>query len=293
MKIQITHILSIILALLFTSCAATKNAEVNQISSSETHVVSKTIVGEVKVDLTKPISGKAVLANGNIEDAKAMATWNALQSSGSHIMIDPIYKVTQVDLNVTCEVKGYYAEYSDIRTATDQDLLDFIKVKLVTGNGLLDVPFSQFSTYYYSVIESQNLDSTQVLTEDELYSFYMEELYGKNTPVLSETNTGGSPAANGLGPEAQRIIEKDFDLSRIRSKKEYKADKAVIRSLPKKQQQLAAKVSNERYKNSTRAVKKALKKKWRKESPLVRVLIWVLVLDLILLAVLGIGLAIG
>ena len=164
-------IYTVLVLMLLVSCGSTKTATSNEISAQESSVYQKSLVAEMEVDLTKKIKGTAVVTNGNEEEAKNMAKWNAIESSGAHAIIEPIFNIERTGSTVNCSVQGYYGVFSSIETATEQDLLNYVRVNLLSGTGILQVSFPQFKAFYYSLAG----DNENVLSEDELQWYYEEE----------------------------------------------------------------------------------------------------------------------
>ncbi len=109
---------------LFTSCIATKSRTVTNrtIKSSYQNIVIKPLVADVSVDITKKITGSATVKNGNVEQAKDLAKWNAIETSGADIIVDPIYDVTVSGITVDAKVVGFFGKYEKIETISDADL---------------------------------------------------------------------------------------------------------------------------------------------------------------------------
>lgn len=110
--------LFVVLALgILASCATTKVTE-RRINSAESEVIQKTLIADVKVDLTKKITGNSVLEGDDEELAKDMANWNALQFSDAHLVIDPIYKITLSGGTISCTVTAFSGYYDNIKVVT-------------------------------------------------------------------------------------------------------------------------------------------------------------------------------
>jgi len=109
---------------MLTSCGVTKSRTVTNrtINASYQNIVIKPLVAEVDVDITKKITGTATVKNGNVEQAKDLAKWNAIETSGADIIIDPIFDITVNSLTVEAKVVGFFGKYTKIETIGDEDL---------------------------------------------------------------------------------------------------------------------------------------------------------------------------
>ncbi len=121
---------------LFMSSCAVSNARITtsrSINASHQNVVIKPLVAEVKVDINKKITGTATVKNGNVEQAKELAKWNALETSGADIIIDPVFDVTISTMTVTATVSGFHGKYISIETVKDEDLEKLEKYQVSSG----------------------------------------------------------------------------------------------------------------------------------------------------------------
>ncbi len=122
--------------ILMSSCAVSTNARITtsrSINASHQNVVIKPLVAEVKVDINKKITGTATVKNGNVEQAKELAKWNALETSGADIIIDPVFDVTISTMTVTATVSGFHGKYISIETVKDEDLEKLEKYQVSSG----------------------------------------------------------------------------------------------------------------------------------------------------------------
>lgn len=120
----------------FMSSCVVSNARITtsrSINASHQNVVIKPLVAEVKVDINKKITGTASVKNGNVEQAKELAKWNALETSGADIIIDPVFDVTISAMTVTATVSGFHGKYISIETVKDEDLEKLEKYQVSSG----------------------------------------------------------------------------------------------------------------------------------------------------------------
>jgi hypothetical protein len=164
-----------ILAFASTSCRTYQDQTPRTIEAPKDAMVTKKMIGELKVDVNKKLTGSAKVLNRSTEDAMNLAYWDAIEKGGAHAIVDPVYKVTTNGLSTTAEVSGYYAEFISIETATEQDLLDYIRVNLLTGTGILGVSFNQFKAFYYNLAEVDGVANEDVMEEWELRMFYDDQ----------------------------------------------------------------------------------------------------------------------
>jgi hypothetical protein len=170
------------------SCASSKQATSNEITTQESNVYQKSLVGELEVDLSTKMKGTSVNTVGDVEEAKKMACWDAIEAGGAHAIIEPIYTIERVGRTVTCTVKGYPGKYKSITTASEQDLLNYVRSSLLTEQGILQVSYPQFKAFYYSLAENDEY----AIDEAQLYEYYTSEYEAalenetKNQPVVSQ-----------------------------------------------------------------------------------------------------------
>ncbi|UKN02132.1 hypothetical protein K6119_01200 [Paracrocinitomix mangrovi] len=176
MKHKLLLLPALFLSLLVVSCGSTKRATDRTIDRSESSVRQKTLIGEFKVDLTKKIKGTSVVKNGSMEDAKNLAKWDAIEKSGAHAIVDPIFDFDISGRTISCNVSGYFAKFDKIETATEQDLLNYIRVSLLTGTGILNVSYSQFAAFYRTFAAEQGIAEEDMMSEYELRNYYDEQV---------------------------------------------------------------------------------------------------------------------
>lgn len=88
---------------------------------------------DLDIDFTREIKGVTSKSHKNDKLAKQEAYYNALTSNGVHVIVNPIYKVSQVGEDFDCEVVGFGAKYknprasnssSDVNTQTSTSDID-------------------------------------------------------------------------------------------------------------------------------------------------------------------------
>lgn len=180
---------------ILASCSSTRvtNRDISRYSST---VVQRTLIADVKVDLKKKITGEATITDGNATDARNMAVWNAIEANGAHMIIDPVFKFVASRKRITCSVIGYHGVFENIKTATEQDLLNYIRVSLLSGTGILAVSFKQFSAFYYNLVEGQDIPEENIMNEDELFSYYNGQVRLAKVLNLKNRNKGAESDIN-------------------------------------------------------------------------------------------------
>lgn len=112
-----------LIGMVTVSCSMSRRTVTNRtINASSQNIIVKPLVAEVQVDITRKISGTGVVTNGNVNDAKELAKWNAINSSGADIIVDPIYDVSIKGMTVEAKVVGFFGKYVKIETVKDEDL---------------------------------------------------------------------------------------------------------------------------------------------------------------------------
>ncbi len=168
----IKYTFSLSMLLLFVSSCTVRQTTVREINVSESTVYQKTMIAELTIDVTKKIKGTATVSNGNINNAKELAKWNAIQESGADAIADPIFSVTKNGPTVVAEVVGFYGKYKSINIASKQDMMTYLEVMLSSGTGILSVSFNQFKAFYDSKNEAYNIPVEEQMSEDELRNLY-------------------------------------------------------------------------------------------------------------------------
>jgi hypothetical protein len=126
----------IILALIvsLSSCAVTgtrTTATPRTIEANQGRIIVKPLIAEVEVDVNKKIEGSATNTKGDVESAKQLAKWEALNKSGADIIVDPVYYITTTTMTVQVKVVGFYGKYVSVETIEDTEL---DKLNLYIGN---------------------------------------------------------------------------------------------------------------------------------------------------------------
>lgn len=106
---------------LMSSCSIIKTTP-RTVETYNSNIIIKPLVAEVEVDVNKKITATAVVTQGNEEQAKEMAKWQAIQDSGADIIVDPVYHITISAGKITCTVTGYYGKYTKIETVSSEDV---------------------------------------------------------------------------------------------------------------------------------------------------------------------------
>lgn len=169
------YIFLILFSTLMLSSCTTERAVVRTAVAAESKVIQKTLVADVKVNVSIKLRGTGISENGTEKHAKDLANWNALASSDATILIDPVYTITRDKKTYTAHVTGFHGVYENIETATEIDLLNYIRFVLLSGTGILSVTFDQFSAYYYKLIVDET--DEYIMTEEELLSYYNEQVF--------------------------------------------------------------------------------------------------------------------
>lgn len=166
----------LLVVVIIASCTVTKVTN-RTYGRSSTPVVQKTLIADIKVDLNKKITGNATVRNGNEKNARSLAIWNAIETAGVHAIVHPVFKTIKSGITgkvISCSVIGYAGSYNEISTASNEDLLNYIRVRLLSGTGILGISFGQFSGFYYSLVKGEKEEDT--LTEEELQVYYDEQV---------------------------------------------------------------------------------------------------------------------
>jgi len=114
--------------LLLSSCSVSKehsyrvaedfNSKDTKISRSN-FSVEQTYVADLDIDLEKSIEGSSSMSHSAKEDAKNEAYYNAITRNNVHVLVDPIYSVTQNGDKWTAIVSGFGARYTNVRPSSD------------------------------------------------------------------------------------------------------------------------------------------------------------------------------
>lgn len=79
---------------------------------------------DLDINFNAEIKGSTSKTHKNDKLAKQEAYYNAVTNNGVHVLINPIYKVTQVGENFDCEVVGFGAKYSNPRVSGSDNSKD-------------------------------------------------------------------------------------------------------------------------------------------------------------------------
>jgi hypothetical protein len=171
------------------SCATTKVTE-RSIETSDSEVIEKTLVADVRVDLDKKITGEVIVHKSSEKQAKAMADWQALQSSDAHIVIDPVYKMKKTGRTISCTVTAYSGYYENVKVASEQDLLDNIQYQQLGEIGIAGVSFEEYKYYYNNLKQSE--EGAGSMSEEELENYYYQKVKEekKSSPTKKDKPQG-------------------------------------------------------------------------------------------------------
>ena len=93
-----------------------KDAKVSRSNFS----VEKTYVADLDIVLGKTIEGSTSMSHMGKEDAKNEAYYNAITRNNVHVLVDPIYSVTQGgNKKWTAIVSGFGARYTNVRPSSN------------------------------------------------------------------------------------------------------------------------------------------------------------------------------
>ncbi|MDB9775381.1 hypothetical protein OAB47_04025 [Vicingaceae bacterium] len=70
---------------------------------------------DLNINFDAEIKGSTNKTHKNEKLAKQEAYYNAITNNGVHVLINPIYKVTQIGEDFDCEVGGFGAKYANPR----------------------------------------------------------------------------------------------------------------------------------------------------------------------------------
>lgn len=138
MKIKLLFAAAIAIAAL-SSCSSTSYSHSYRMIEEGLH--NKTSVkiadnyeADLDIKFDVEIKGSTSKTHKNEKLAKQEAYYNAVTNNGVHVLINPIYKVSQIGENFDCEVVGFGAKYSNPRVSgsdvSNEDSGDEIEKKL-------------------------------------------------------------------------------------------------------------------------------------------------------------------
>jgi hypothetical protein len=118
---KITIITSVLFIAFLTSCSVIKTTP-RTVETYNSNIIIKPLIAEVEVDVNKKITAEGVNKKANVEAAKEMAKWNAIQVSGADIIVDPVYYIKTTGKTVVVTVTGYYGKYVKIESVKNEDI---------------------------------------------------------------------------------------------------------------------------------------------------------------------------
>jgi hypothetical protein len=80
------------------------------------------IVADLKVDISRKVTGTIKEKNITIENAKNLALYNAMETSGADVIVDPMYKIETKGKKTTATVTGYFGTYENVHKASEIEL---------------------------------------------------------------------------------------------------------------------------------------------------------------------------
>ncbi|MFN8261275.1 MAG: hypothetical protein U0X41_10110 [Chitinophagales bacterium] len=80
------------------------------------------VVAELKVDISHKVSGSIKAKNVTVENAKQLAIYNAMETSGADVVVDPVFKIETKGIKTTASVTGYFGSYDNIHKASESEL---------------------------------------------------------------------------------------------------------------------------------------------------------------------------
>lgn len=110
----------VIMSGLLSSCSITKTTP-RTLEINQPKVMVKPMIAEVKVDVSKKISGQAI-SKLNEEAAKEQAKWNAIEKSGADMIVDPVYNIVVSGKSWNVTVTGFHGKYIEIKTASAEEI---------------------------------------------------------------------------------------------------------------------------------------------------------------------------
>lgn len=193
------YLLILSATLILGSCSV-RTTTSREIKTAKTGVYQKKLIADLEVDVTKKITGSAVVKlKGNdqvdvklgrskslYERAMNIAKWDAVEKSNADAIADPIFNITQTGNKVTVEVQGFYAKYKSIDIATNDDLMLYIETQLSMGGGILGITFEQFQSFYELKYKTYDIPEDEKMSEYELEELYEE--YVQQAQSLEKTS---------------------------------------------------------------------------------------------------------
>lgn len=155
-----------------TSCSIHKKTA-REITTEESEIYQRTLIGEVDIDVTKKITGSATAsAKVPLEEIIELAKWEAIEAGKCDLIFEPIFAITFSKKNITVVATGFPAKYKAVKLATEDDIYNYIHASLITSTGILDISFTQFKGYYSRLIEKAGIPEEEQVDIYDLYQFY-------------------------------------------------------------------------------------------------------------------------
>ena len=112
---------TVVSVLSFSSCiSSSKTTSVTTVDVTHTGVLQKPVIVDLNVESTK-IKGTASGSATNVQAVKNEAINNAISARNADILVEPNFTITSRQNNVTVEVSGYPAKYTNSRTVSESD----------------------------------------------------------------------------------------------------------------------------------------------------------------------------
>ena len=125
MKIKYIFGIAIFTAIL-SSCSIRKSTHSYRMIEEDLHgktsvKLANSYEADLDIDFTKEIKGETSESHKSEKLARSEAYYNAITKNGVHVLINPIYKVSQVGEYFDCNVVGFGAKYSNPRASGTQE----------------------------------------------------------------------------------------------------------------------------------------------------------------------------
>lgn len=119
MKIKLLFVAVVSIAAL-SSCSSTSYTHSYRMIEEGLHNKTKVKIADnyeadLNINFDAEIKGSTSKTHKNEKLAKQEAYYNAITNNGVHVLINPIYKVSQIGEDFDCEVVGFGAKYSNPR----------------------------------------------------------------------------------------------------------------------------------------------------------------------------------
>ncbi len=118
---KITLITGVVSVALLASCSIIKTTP-RTVETYNSNIIVKPLIAEVEVDVNKKITAEGINKKGQVDAAKEIAKWNAIQASGADIIVDPVYHIKITGKTVVATVTGYYGKYTKIESVKNEDI---------------------------------------------------------------------------------------------------------------------------------------------------------------------------